>query len=236
MKAVILASGIAKRLRPLTDTIPKSLVSLGSETILDRILKSLKENGIVDLVITTGYLEENIKEFISQKYPEFNVIYQKNPLYDKTNYIYSLSLAKEAIGNDDFILLHADMVFDPDLLKRVVDEKGSSVLVKRELPYPEKDFKASIANGLVKKVGVKIEGQTLRFLAPIYKFTNEDFKKLFVKMEEFISQGKVNCYAEDAFNEVSDQINLHPIYFDNEFCMEVDDFDDLEKARSYFTS
>jgi phosphonopyruvate decarboxylase len=236
VKAVILASGIAKRLRPLTKKIPKALVDLGKETILERIINSLKENGIKNLIITTGYLEESIKDYIAKKYPELDVVYVNNPLYEKTNYIYSLCLAKEAIGDDDIILLHADMVFEPELLKRIVSQEKSGALVKRELPYPEKDFKASIVNGLINKVGVKIEGEMLKFLAPIYKFKNADFKTLLAKMEQFIKEGKTNCYAEDAFNEISDKIELHPVYFDNEFCMEVDDFDDLEKARSYFKS
>jgi len=234
MKAVILASGIAKRLRPLTEKIPKALVNLGNETILERIINSLKENGIKDLVVTTGYLEENIKDFIAKKYSELNVVYVRNPIYDKTNYIYSLWLAKDAIGDDDIILLHADMVFEPELMKRVVSQEKSGVLIKRDLPYPEKDFKAIIKDGLITEIGVKVFGDDVRFCAPLYKFLNSDFKILLNKMNEFIKQGKTSFYMEDAFNSISGEIKLYPFYFDNEFCIEVDDFEDLEKARSYF--
>ena len=79
-----------------------------------------------------------------------------------------------------------------------------------------------------------IEGENLRFLAPVYKFKNADFRKFLIKIDNFIKEGKTNSYAEDAFNEISGQIKLHPIYFDNEFCMEIDDFDDLKTAKKYF--
>lgn len=236
MKAIILASGVGKRLMPLTEKNPKTLINLGRETILERMIRPLIDNNVANIIITTGYLEDKIKDFVGEKFPNLNVTYVNNPDYDKTNYIYSLWLARNEVGNDDIVLLHADMVFEPELLKKVITHEGSGVLVKESLPYPQKDFKANIVNGLVKKVGVKIEGETLRFLAPVYKFKNTDFKEFLTKIEQYVKEGKTNNYTEDAFNEISDQLKLYPIYFDNEFCMEIDDFEDLEKARSYFTS
>ena len=234
MKALILASGLGKRLRPLTEKNPKALIHLGKKSILERMVRLLIKNNVVDIIITTGHLENQIKDFIKTKFPSLNVTYINNPIYDKTNYIYSLWLARDAVGDDDIVLLHSDMVFEPGLLKKVIVFKDSGVLVKKSLPYPQKDFKASIEGGLVSKIGVSIEGENLRFLAPVYKFKNADFRKFLIKIDNFIKEGKTNSYAEDAFNEISGQIKLHPIYFDNEFCMEIDDFDDLKTAKKYF--
>jgi len=234
MKAIILASGLGKRLMPLTEINHKALIQVGKESILERMARLLVKNNVVDIIITTGHLENQIKDFIRTKFPTLNVTYIHNPLYDTTNYIYSLWLTKDAIGDDDIVLLHADMVFEPELLKKVMACKDSGVLVKKSLPYPQKDFKASIEGGLVSKIGVTIEGENARFLAPVYKFNNTDFRKILIKIESFIKEGKTNSYTEDAFNEISDQIKLYPIYFDNEFCMEIDDFDDLEVAKKHF--
>jgi len=234
MRAVILASGMARRLSPLTDNLPKCLVDVAGVTILERIVSSLLKNNVDDIVITTGYLEDKIKNFIQQKFPQLKVLYVRNSDYEKTNYIYSFYLAKEAIGDDDIVLLHADLVFEPILMQKIINQKKSGVLLKRTLPYPEKDFKASIKNGLVNKIGVDIKGENLRFLAPIYKFVKDDLKKILDKTEEFVNSGRTNCYLEDAFNEISSQVLLWPVYFDNEFCMEIDDFEDLDKARKYF--
>jgi len=233
MKAVILAAGPAIRLRPSTEQMPKCLISLAGVTILDRIIQSLIENNVTDIVITTGYLEEKIKNFMQEKYPQLNITYVKNPIYDKTNYIYSLWLAKDIIGNDDIILLHGDLIYNSKLMEHIINQNRTSALIKRDLPYPEKDFKARIKNGLIAEIGVKVFGNDARFCAPVYKFLNSDFKILLNEMDKFIKDGKVNSYAEDAFNVISDQIKLYPLYFDNELCMEVDDFEDLEKAKAY---
>ena len=68
---------------------------------------------------------------------------------------------------------------------------------------------------------------------PVYYFLKDDFKKLLAEIGKFVKSNKLNFYAEDAFNKISDQIKLHPVYYDKEFCMEVDDFNDLEPARNF---
>ena len=236
MKAVILASGIGKRLKPLTDKVPKPLVEVNGVTLLERIIRSLTENGIKDIVITTGSLEEKIKDFIQNKYPEIKITYVKNPIFDKTNYIYSLWLAKDVIGDDDIILLHGDLIYEPKLIKGIIRADKSSVLIRDSKEVPEKDFKARVENGLVKKIGVKIFGENARFCVPLYKILKGDFEKWLVKMEEFIKEGKTNNYAEDALNEITDEVKLYPVYYTEEPAMEVDDFEDLEKAKRIFKS
>ena len=87
-QALILASGIGIRLLPLTDNIPKCLIEVKGKTLLGRIIDSLLENNINDIIITTGHLEEKIKEFIKKEYPQIKVEFVFNPKYGTTNYIY----------------------------------------------------------------------------------------------------------------------------------------------------
>ena len=234
MKAVILASGLGRRLMPLTKTIPKCLIELNGLTILEKIISSLIEYNIIDIIITTGHFSSKIKDFVKNKYEgRINVVYVENPIYDKTNYIYSLWLTKEFTENDDIVLLHGDLVYDPKLIERIVSADKSSVLIKKHGELPEKDFKARIKNGLISEIGVNVFGNDAKFCMPVYYFLKDDFKKLLAEIGEFTKNSKLNFYVEDAFNKISDQIKLHPVYYDKEFCMEVDDFNDLETARNF---
>ncbi len=233
-KAIILASGIGKRLMPLTKETPKCLIDLGGVTILERIIESLRENKVNDIIITTGHLEEKIKDFMKNKYPEIDITYVKNPLYDKTDYIYSLWLAKEHSKDNDIILLHGDLVYDFKLMENIVKENKSSVLIKEKGDSPKKDFKARIENGLVSEIGVNVFGDNAKFCAPLYKFSKMDFQKLLAGVEDFVKNDKVNHYIEDAFNAMPNKIKLYPFYHDKEFCLEIDDFEDLEKAKNIF--
>ena len=231
MKAIILASGIGKRLTPLIEELPKTLIEINGVALLDRMIKSLTENNVSEIIITTGYLEEKIKEFVKNKYPDLKATYVKNPIFDKTNYIYSLWLTKDIAKDDDIILLHGDMFFEPRLMKRVVDSEKSCALIKNSPQVPEKDFKARISGGLIKEIGVNVFGQDARFCAPIYKLLKDDFKTWINKIEEFINENNTNVYAEDALNKITDQLKFYPLYYNDEFAMEIDDFEDLEKAK-----
>jgi choline kinase len=112
MKGVILAAGIASRLRPLTDSMPKCLLSIGGETILGRTLNNLSASGIEDVVIVTGYLSTQIRRFVTKKFPELHVMFIQNDVYATTNNMYSLWLAKEEIIREDMILLDIYIIFD----------------------------------------------------------------------------------------------------------------------------
>src|SRR3989304_3683070 len=108
MKSVILAAGISARLRPLTDHIPKCLLKIGDKTILERTLDNLLAYHLNDIAIVTGYLEEQIKNFVARYYPQLNVTYIRNNKYDTTNNIYSLWMTKDLVINNDMLLMNSD--------------------------------------------------------------------------------------------------------------------------------
>ena len=235
MKALILAAGIGKRLRPLTNEVPKCLVEVNGKTILGRMLEIFLHYGIKDVIIASGHFEDKIKSFIKNNFPQINASYAKNPKYESTNAIYSMWLVKE-LADDDIVLLHGDMVFETRLLGKILDFKnGSCALVNNKIRPPEKDFKAEIENGLIKKIAVDISGKNAFFLPPIYKILKNDFLLWMKEIEKFVKEGNVNVYAENAFNNISGKLKLHPAYFGEEFCMEIDDLKDLEIANKFFS-
>jgi phosphoenolpyruvate phosphomutase len=230
MKALILASGKGERLYPLTKDIPKPLVEIGNRAILGIQIDNLVRCGITDVIITTGFFEGKIKDFVKEKYPNLNVCYVNNPKYETTNYIYSMWLTKKFI-DDDIILLHGDLLFEKKLLERLVDENGNRVLVNKKVAVPEKDFKAVVVNDRVVKIGVEFNGKNAFACLPLYKISKADFLFWIDECEQYIAKGDVNIYAENVLNEISDDLLLFPLYFDDELCMEIDTEEELELAR-----
>jgi phosphoenolpyruvate phosphomutase len=232
MKALILNSGIGKRMGELTKDRPKCLVELKKgESILKRQVEQLVSLGLKELVMTTGPFEEKIKKEIKENFPGLKVTYVFNEKYDSTNYIYSMYLAEKYI-KDDLILLHGDMVNDLEVLKAIISfNEKDAVIVNSAKPLPEKDFKGKIKDGKVKKIGLDFFGADCVFLLPVYKFSKNSMEIWFSEIEKFIKAGTAGVYAENAFNEVSDRLNLIPLDITDILCMEIDNAEDLEIAR-----
>lgn len=230
MKALILASGMGKRLYPLTKDIPKPLIRIQDKEILGFQIDNLIECRITDIIITTGPFENKIKGYVKKNYHNINASYVKNSRYNSTNYIYSMWLTKKLI-DDDIILLHGDLLFDKRLLERMINKKENCVLVNKKMKLPEKDFKAVIEDNRVIKIGTKFFGKNAFACFPMYKFFKKDFLLWLNECEKYIEKGNVKIYAEDVFNKISNKVLLHPMYFNNEICMEIDTKENVKRAE-----
>jgi len=237
MKGLIMAGGLSTRLKPITNDLPKSLVKIGERTILGRIIDSLLEHKVKDLVIITGYLEKEIKKFVKKNYPNLKPTYVFNPKYQNTKirYIYAMYLAEDALRGDDVLYIHGDVFCDPILIKRLVRFPHSGALVNKSF-VSEKDFNARVKNGLITEIGVKVYGKGTGFCLPVYKLLRNDFKLWLEKIGEYVEKSNLDCYAENALNEVLGRIKLYPVYFGQEIGMEIDDFEDLKKAEGFLKS
>ena len=237
MKALLLNSGIGKRMGDLTQNKPKCLVELqGQETILYRQVRALLEYGITEIIITTGPFEEQIKAYLKEHFPRLRIHYVLNPLYESTNYIYSMLLAKDFM-DDDIILMHGDLVFEEILLEKTIQTShANTVLVNPQASLPEKDFKARVEKGQVREISIHIFDDNCFFLIPLYKLSQELCEKWLAEMEAFEKQGKLSVYAEDALNNILKEQSLYPIYFNRELCSEIDDVGDLETVRNLMAS
>lgn len=232
MKIIMFNSGTGSRLKPITNHIPKCLIKIDDKTILEHQILNLIKNNINEVIITTGPHEEILKKYLQKKFPEIKFKYIKNPLYENTNYIYSMWLTKKYLDSD-IITLHGDLVFDECLLNRLIHTKSySRVLVNNEIPPPKKDFKAMIRNGRIMKIDVNLTGEKSFFLAPMYKLLKKDVNLLMKQIDVFIQNKKYMVYAEEAFNLISDKIILKPLYYQKELCLEVDTIDDLILAKN----
>jgi len=113
-------------------------------------------------------------------------------------------------------------------------EHENCVLMNKEVELPQKDFKAEVIGNNIKRIGVNLFGENASFLAPVYKFSKDGFNTLLNEIENFVKAGNVNGYAEDAFNNISGNLKLYPLYYKGELCMEVDNNEDLILARKLF--
>lgn len=237
MKAVILNSGVGRRMGSLTAGRPKCLVEIaGEETILSRQVRLLLNRGLDRVLITTGPFAGQIEGHLARLYPGLQVEYVPNPLYRSTNYIYSLLVAKERL-EEEILLLHGDLVFEESVLQKLLGAAfENAVLVNRAAALPEKDFKGRVEGGLVKKIAVDIFDERCAFLVPMYRLSREGIGRWLGEMERFERDGNLGVYAENALNNLLGDFPLHAVYFEEELCMEIDTPEDLEKARGFLAA
>ena len=226
MKAIIFNSGLGNRMGEFTQTHHKSMAPLkDGETILHRQLRLLAAEGITDFIITTGPFEDQIKATAAE-FPELNFTFVRNDIYDKTNYIYSMYLARDYM-NDDMIFLHGDLVFNRKLVHDVLacsDPNTATVNFKKALP--EKDFKGRVGDGKVLEVSIKIFDEDCFAFQPFYKLDKATTSAWIGKVVEFIHKGENKCYAENALNEIFPALNVRAFSYENYYVDEIDNLDD----------
>lgn len=226
MKALILNSGLGSRMGVLTSEHPKCMTEISTkETILSRQLRLLAEAGIEEVVITTGYYDSVLVNYCNSLGYPLHFTFVKNPLYDTTNYIYSIYCAREYL-DDDIILMHGDLVFENEVFDRVVASPVSCMTVSSTLPLPEKDFKAVVSDGMVMKVGVDFFNDAMEAQA-LYKLNKEDWKAWLDKIAAFCESGDTMVYAENALNALNGEANIHALDVENLLCSEIDNPEDL---------
>ena len=192
MKALILNSGFGSRMGSLTSEHPKCMTEISAtDTILSRQLRLLKNAGINEIVITTGYYDQILVDYCNSLDMDLKITFVNNPLFDKTNYIYSIYRAKELL-DDDIVLMHGDLVFENSVLNDIVSSPCSSMKVSSTLPLPQKDFKAVVRDGEVKKVGIEYFDSAMEAQA-LYKLNKKDWNIWLDKITEYCESGKRNC-------------------------------------------
>ncbi len=231
MKALILNSGMGSRMGVLTSEHPKCMTEISArDTILSRQLKLLVDAGITEVVMTTGLFDGVLVNYCYSLDLPLHFSFVKNPIYDKTNYIYSIYCAKEQL-DDDIILMHGDLVYEAEVLDKVVASETSCMTVSSTLPLPEKDFKARVVDGMVMAVGVDIFTDAMEAQA-LYKLKREDWRVWMDKIIEFCEAGNTKVYAENALNELNGAANIAAIDVQNLLCAEIDNKEDLAVVSS----
>lgn len=235
MKALILNSGLGSRMGVLTSEHPKCMTEVSStQTILSRQLNMIAEAGITEVIITTGYYDSVLVSYCESLDLPLHYTFVKNDIYDKTNYIYSIYCAREYL-DDDIILMHGDLVFENEVMDKVMESPMSCMTISTTLPLPEKDFKAQLKDGKVMKVGVDIFTDAVEAQA-FYKLHKNDWKVWLDKIVEYCEdcdETKRKVYAENALNELNGAANIIALDVQNLLCAEVDNPEDLAVVKNH---
>lgn len=226
MKALILNSGLGSRMGVLTSEHPKCMTEISTtETILSRQLKLIVDFGIEEVVITTGYYDGVLVNYCYSLNLPVHYTFVKNPIYDQTNYIYSIYCAREYL-DDDIILMHGDLVFENEVFNLVMASEKSCMTVSSTLPLPEKDFKAKVVDGKIMAVGIDIFNEAME-AQPLYMLKRDDWRVWLDKIVEFCEAGNIKSYAENALNTLKGILDICALDIQNLLCSEVDNPEDL---------
>lgn len=232
MKAIIFNSGLGSRMAGLTENNPKCMVKLyNGETIFERQIRILSECGIEDFIITTGPFKEQLYE-VAEKFKNINFQFVANEDYKNTNYIVSMDNANEYL-DDDVLLLHGDLVFNKNLLIKLLNNKNSSVcLYNEEKELPEKDFKGRFKDNKLLEVSVNIFDNDCYAFQPLYKLDKKDLQLWKNKVAEFVENGNVKVYAENALNEITENLNIQGMTYKDDYIDEIDNEIDYNRVSN----
>ncbi len=235
MKAVILAAGIASRLRPLTDHTPKCLLKVGEKNILALTIDNVVSNGISELVIVTGYLENQIRDFVAVHYPGLAVEYVYNNRYASTNNIYSLWLAKDFVQEDQMLLMDSDIVFEKNVISKLISSGHDNCLALKKHPVNEEEIKVKVdSHGMVLEIGKEVKpSEAIGESIGIEKFGVKSVSRLFGILErKILLEKNVNLFYEAAFQDMIDQDEqIFVVDTSDCMCMEIDTASDLAAAN-----
>lgn len=240
MQAIILAAGLSKRLRPLTDHTPKCLLEIGGKPILEMTLNNILKNGINEFVMVTGYRENMIKDFISRNFPGLKIIYLTNNNYENNNNSYSLWMTRDYIDGD-CILLDSDILFDYRIITQLLNSPHADCLaVKRDHSLGAEEIKVIIdSSNKILHIGKQLNiassyGESIG----IERFTHSFFSKLGEVLErKIVKENNVNEFYESSFQELYDNGNaMYAVDVSEYKCLEIDFPEDLERAEAEIKS
>ena len=204
---VILAAGMARRLRPLTNDRPKCLLPLGQRNLLERTVDAMRAVGVQRLVVVTGFKAEMIRSFLETHYPQLEIIFLHNADYANNNNIYSLWMSGEVVRGEEFLLMDSDIFCDPQAVVAVASQPRSALALNRH-PLGEEEMKiVTDADGNITEISktcsiAAASGESVG----IEKFTAAFSEALYRELDKMIlDEGLVDIFYERAFERLIPQ-------------------------------
>lgn len=235
MIGVILAAGMAKRLRPLTDEKPKCLLEVGGKTLLQRTIDAMISAGVEEFVVVTGYRENMIRDFITINYPLTIVSFIDNVDYEHNNNIFSLWLAMERLHGIEVLLMDSDILCDPEAVRRVA-RKTVPALAMQQHELGEEEMKIVVdADGRITEISKTCSPKdAIGESVGIEKMTTEYTEAIYQELRKMIlDEGLIDIFYERAFERLIPQgYTFEVVDTTDLFSYELDTPEDLEKASA----
>ena len=235
MQAIILAAGMGKRLGEYTKNNTKCMVPVNGVPLIDRVLQQLSGLNLSRVVIVVGYEGQKLIDYIGNEYNGLKIEYIFNKIYDKTNNIYSLALAKDKMQEDDTLLLESDLIFDDRLFSLVVDNPypNLALVAKYEAwmdgTMVQIDDESNIVNFVPKEAFRHEQSDSYYKTVNIYKLSKEFSANRYVPfLEAYMKAVGNNEYYENVLRILSflDCKGLKALPITDEKWYEIDDKQD----------
>ncbi len=229
--AVIMAAGLGTRFGKYTELVPKGFVEYKGRAMVLRSIDTLIDCGIERIIIGTGWQKESYEELMD-KYPQIDCIY--SPRYAETNSMYTLYNCRESIGDDDFILLESDIIYEKKAITSLMESSFDSamlitpVIKFQDQYYVQMNEECVLVNCSTDKDKLKASGE----LVGIHKISNS-FYKIMIDEYEKIVTAKPKLGYEFQLLDVSQRITpMHVLRLENLQWYEIDDEHDLNFAET----
>lgn len=245
MQAIILAAGMGKRLGELTSQNTKCMLEVNGIRLIDRVLGQLNKLDLSRIVIVIGYQGEKLRNYLLQKYPFLPLVFVENPIYDKTNNIYSLWLAREYMAEEDTLLLESDLIFEDAVLYEVVHSKyRDCALVAKYQSWMDGTMVRinadnNIVNFISKKAFNYAEVDSYYKTVNIYKFSREFIVNTYLPfLKAYIQVLGENEYYEQVLRVITliDGAGIKALSISGKHWYEIDDVQDLRIAEAIFAA
>ena len=234
MIGVILAAGMAKRLRPLTDTKPKCLLKVGERTLLERTVDAMAAAGINEFVVVTGYLGNMIRDFLTLHYPLFTIHFLDNVDYAHNNNIYSLWMAGQVVRGQEFLLMDSDILCDPAAVLRIAREPEAALAVNRH-ELGEEEMKVVVDDQMcITEISKTCRPEdAIGESVGIEKITATYSEALYRELDQMILQeGLIDIFYERAFERLIPQGHTFRVVDTTDyFSYELDTPEDFQRAQ-----
>jgi len=244
MQAIILAAGMGKRLGAMTRDNTKCMIEVGGVRLIDRLLGQLRGLGLKRVVIVIGYKGRELREYIGDRYPDLHIEYVDNPVYDRTNNIYSLSLAARQMEQDDTLLLESDLILDDRILPMVLAAPEANLaVVDRYRSWMDGTVvkineDRDIINLIPKKAFSFSEVDQYYKTVNVYKFSQAFAKNTYLPfLEAYIKTVGLNEYYEQVLRIITalERKDFKALPLNGQKWYEIDDIQDLDNAELLFT-
>jgi choline kinase len=229
--AVVLAAGIGKRLRPVTDSKPKTLVDVGGQPILGHIFDALDYAAYDTVTVVTGFEAQQVREFAETE-DRLSVEFVHSDAYRSTNNLYSLWLARDHLA-DGFTLINSDTLFPPSALQRLAETDGSALLVDAEKDLGDEEMKVWTEDGELLDIGKELSAASGEYIG-VSKFDSRGADVLVEELDRFVEDERVNEWYEAAFQWVFEAVDVDVVPVSGDW-IEIDDHDDLRAGRRLFS-
>lgn len=230
-RAVVLAAGRGERLRPVTESTPKTLVDVGGQPILAHIFDALDRADYESVTVVTGFEAGRVREFCrSEDRLTFEFVH--SDAYRTTNNLYSLWLARDRLGAG-FTLVNSDTLFPASCLQRLTATDGSALVVDTEKDLGDEEMKVRTDESDLVDIGKDLPAASGEYIG-VSKFDPRGADALVAELDRFVAADRTDEWYEAAFREVFDEVDVGVVEIHGDW-IEIDDHDDLRAGRRMFS-